>query len=124
VAGRILAPAGVDLIVSSTAARAWQTARNLRLGVPLTTTDDLYNAGVRSVLEVIGLIPDEAMVALVVGHAPGIPALTHALATGDSDPEAWARVDGRFPPATLVGLEFEGRWAELEAARLFLARHC
>ncbi|MBK8459145.1 MAG: histidine phosphatase family protein [Micropruina sp.] len=124
VAGRTLALAGVDLIVSSTAARALQTAQNLGLGVPLATSDDLYNAGSISVLGVIGLLPEDARVAVVVGHAPGIPALAHTLASDDSDPVAWKRVDGHFPPATLVGLEFEGTWAELEAARVFLSRHC
>lgn len=44
---------------------------------------------------------------LVVGHAPGIPALAHALADGSSDAEARALIAYRYPPATLSTLAGE-----------------
>jgi phosphohistidine phosphatase len=61
---------------------------------------------------------------LVVGHAPGIPALAENLADRlHSSPEALALIRYNYPPATLVGLEFFGGWSALAEARLFSARH-
>ena len=56
---------------------------------------------------------------LLVGHAPGVPAVAYELADPEtSDPAALAAIDGRFPAATLARLELTGDWADLETAAL------
>lgn len=120
--GLALETAGIQLIVSSSATRAVQTAEALGLPVPIEASDDIYNAPAQMILEEVMAIDEAIEVALVVGHAPGIPSLAHWLATEDSEPSAVSLIESRFPTCTLVGVEFEGPWAELEDARLFMAR--
>lgn len=56
---------------------------------------------------------------MLVGHAPGVPAVAYELAAPEtSDPAALAAIDGRFPAATLARLQFDGAWADLETASL------
>jgi phosphohistidine phosphatase len=69
-------------------------------------------------------VEDQLHTVLVVGHAPGIPALAQSLADpGHSSAEALALIRYNYPPATLVGLEFHDGWSALADARLFTARH-
>lgn len=122
-AGQALAAAGVQLIICSSASRALQTAEGLGLPVPIVASDDLYNCSPDMILDELSAVDDGVGVVAVVAHAPGIPALAHELAQGtDSVAEALAVIDSHFPPATLVGLEFDGPWSELSSARLFVAR--
>lgn len=121
-AGAALADAGIELILASSASRALQTARGLGLDVPIEASDELYNAGSLDILDELAALDDRFAVVAVVAHAPGIPTLAHRLASSDSDAEAIARIDSHFPPATLVGLHFEGAWHELADARLFVSR--
>ena len=122
-AGQALAEAGIQLILSSSASRALQTAEALGLPVPIEASDDLYNCSPDTILDELSALTDDVGVVAVVAHAPGIPALAHELAAGaDSVAEALAVIDAHFPPGTLVGLEFDGAWSELSSARLFTAR--
>lgn len=121
-AGAALAGAGIELILASSASRALQTAEGLGLDAPVEASDDLYNAGSLEILDELAMLDDAVQVVAVVAHAPGIPSLAHRLATADSDAEALARIDTHFPPATLVGLEFDGAWQELSQARVFVSR--
>lgn len=122
--GEVLAAQRVELVLCSPAVRARQTAELLGLPAPLRTVERLYNAGARQVLAELGGVPDQVRTVVVVGHAPGIPALAESLADrAHSRPEALALIRYNFPPATLVGLEFYGGWSALAEARLFTARH-
>ncbi len=122
--GSSLAKQRVDLVLCSTAARARQTAELLKLAAPIRYYDRLYNAGSRQVLSELGAIEDQLRTVLIVGHAPGIPALAVNLADRQhSNPEALSLIRYNFPPATLVGLEFHGGWSALVEARLFTALH-
>lgn len=120
--GRLLADQRIDLILASPAMRARQTADLLGLTAPIDYRESLYNAGSQWIAGELAGVADWVPSVLVVAHAPGIPALAHDLASTGSDPSALAIIDRYFPPATLVGLEFEGSWAELVEARVVLAR--
>lgn len=122
--GELLARQRIELVLSSPAARARQTTELLSLPVPIRYVDRLYNAGSRALLAELSGVPDQVRTVLIVGHAPGIPALAENLADRlHSSPEALALIRYNYPPATLVGLEFFGGWSALAEARLFSARH-
>jgi phosphohistidine phosphatase len=113
----------VDLVVCSSAARARQTVQALATAAPVVVSDRLYNAGGDEILALVRELDDEVTHALVVGHAPGVPALVHELADPEtSDPGALAAIDGRFPAGTLATLTLPGRWSELEQATLVSVR--
>ena len=122
--GELLGRQRIELVLSSSATRARQTTELLSLPVPIRYVDRLYNAGSRALLAELSGIPDQVRTVLLVGHAPGIPALAENLADRlHSSPEALALIRYNYPPATLVGLEFFGGWSALAEARLFSARH-
>ncbi|HEY3409221.1 MAG TPA: histidine phosphatase family protein [Propionicimonas sp.] len=122
--GELLGRQRIELVLSSPAARARQTTELLSLRCPIRYVDRLYNAGSRALLAELSGVPDQVRTVLVVGHAPGIPALAENLADRlHSSPEALALIRYNYPPATLVGLEFFGGWSALAEARLFSARH-
>jgi phosphohistidine phosphatase len=113
----------VDLVVCSSAARAQQTVQALATAAPVVVSDRLYNAGGDEILALVRELDDEVAHALVVGHAPGVPALVHELADPEtSDPGALATIEGRFPAGTLATLTMPGRWSELEQATLVSVR--
>ena len=120
--GGVLADQGIELILCSSAMRTRETAELLNLGVPIDYRDSLYNAGSRWISTELAGVADWVSTVLVVAHAPGVPALAHDLAAQDSDPEALGVIERYFPPATVVALEFEGRWDSLLEARLVMAR--
>ena len=122
--GELLSAQRVDLVLCSSATRARQTTELLGLRTPVRYLDRLYNAGTRQVLAELSGVDDQLRTVVVVGHAPGIPALADLLADRQhSSPEALSLIRYNFPPATLVGLEFFGGWSALAEARLFTARH-
>jgi phosphohistidine phosphatase len=76
----------VQLIASSSAVRAIQTARLVQqeLGdVPLIEDEELYAAGVSRLLDAAANLPDEHTCVLLVGHNPGLEELAMHL-TGDN----------------------------------------
>ncbi len=122
--GEVLAPQRIELVLCSTATRARQTAELLQLRAPIRYLDRLYNAGSRQLLAELSGIEDQIRTVLVVGHAPGIPALAENIADRQhSSADALSLIRYNFPPATLVGLEFFDGWSALAEARLFTARH-
>jgi phosphohistidine phosphatase len=113
----------VDLALCSSALRAQQTLVALDLGSPIETLDALYNAGAEQILEHIREVSDEVSTLLVVGHAPGLPALAHELADGaTSDPEALRFLDARFPACALATLRVHRPWSKLRTASLAALR--
>jgi phosphohistidine phosphatase len=122
--GELLERQRIELVLCSTATRARQTTELLNLQCPIRYLDRLYNAGTRQLLAELSGVNDQLRTVLVVGHAPGIPALAENLADRQhSNPEALALIRYNFPPATVVGLEFFGGWSAMAEARLFTAQH-
>ena len=113
----------VDAVLCSAAVRARQTLAALDLPLPdasrLDTSADYYNAGADTLVEALRRQDPDCHTVLLVGHAPGVPAVAYELADpSTSDPAVLAQIDGRFPAATLARLEFAGDWADLDTAAL------
>jgi phosphohistidine phosphatase len=86
-------------------------------------SEDHYNAGVDTLVDALRALPADCAVALLVGHAPGVPGVAFELADPDaSDPAAMTALERRFPAAALARLEFAGDWADLAEAALVDAR--
>lgn len=118
----VLAAERIEMVLASNATRARQTTELLRLPAPIHYRPRLYNAGARQVLAELSGVDDQVRRVLVVGHAPGLPAVAYHLADQHSDQLALARIRPMFPPATLVGLQFSGGWSELTDAKVFTSR--
>jgi phosphohistidine phosphatase len=114
----------LDLVVCSSAVRAQQTAQALRTGAPVVVSDRLYNAGGDEILAILRELAEAVTHVLVVGHAPGLPAVVHQLTDpATSDPAAMAAVEWRFPAGTLATLSVPaGPWSALESAALLSVR--
>jgi phosphohistidine phosphatase len=113
-------------VICSSAVRARQTLERLALRIEPSRVDlseDCYNAGVDTLLEVLRALPDDCKVALLIGHAPGVPGVAFELADPDaSDSAAMAAIERRFPAAAIAQLEFAGDWADLAEAELVSIR--
>lgn len=73
-----------EIIISSPAKRAFKTARLLaeELGYPeenIVKNENLYEAGLETLLDVIRNIEDKYEKAMIVGHNPGFNSLAEAL---------------------------------------------
>ena len=114
----------IDTVLCSSAVRARQTFELLKLDdqldpVRVQIADRFYNAGGDTLIGAVRELPDDCHVALIIGHAPGAPALVHELTDpATSNPEAVAAIESRFPAAGLAQLEFEADWSQLEAGAL------
>jgi phosphohistidine phosphatase len=115
-------------VLCSSAVRARQTLELLKLGDQLhpdrvDIADRFYNAGTDTLINAVRELPDDCLVALLVGHAPGAPGVVHELTDpAASTPEAVSAIEGRFPAAALAQLEFHGDWSQLEACSLVSVR--
>lgn len=113
----------VDAILCSPAVRTRQTLAELGVGGTAEFPDWLYDAGGDTILAGLHDLPDTTRTALVVGHAPGVPAVVHELADlGGSDPAAMNAIADRFPAGTLCLLEIDQQWAALTKALLTAVR--
>jgi phosphohistidine phosphatase len=117
-------PSPLDLVVCSAAVRAQQTARALRLDAPVVVSDRLYNAGGDEILALLRELADGVTRVLVVGHAPGLPAIVHELTDpATSDPAAMAAVEWRFPAGALATMSVPAEpWSALASAALVSVR--
>ena len=98
-----------DLIISSTAKRARETAKLVMetsgYGGDLRLEDDFYMAGPEDYLEVLQLLPDVYTRVMIVGHNPGLEMLLEMF-TGE-----WERL----PTAALAEVRLRiARWEELD----------
>jgi phosphohistidine phosphatase len=117
----------IDTVLCSSAARARQTLELLKLERldpdRLEIADLFYNAGGDTLLNAVRDLRDDCRVALLVGHAPGAPALVHELTDpATSSPKAVAAIESRFPAAALAQLEFEGEWSQVDSGSLVVVR--
>ena len=113
----------VDAVLCSPAIRARETLAELGVGAPADFPDWLYNAGGDQILSGVRGFDPSVGTALVVGHAPGVPALVYDLIDPESsDPAAVAMVESRFPTATVAVLRIDEEWAELTWAALIEVR--
>lgn len=109
------APA-IESIVISPSVRTRQTAEQLGLEIQPQIATTLYNSGSNYVRRIVSELDEDIACALIIGHAPGIPALVHELKNDESSPVALAAVESDYPAATLSRLEFDGEWSLLSHA--------
>jgi phosphohistidine phosphatase len=113
-----------DLVVCSTARRARETwdlvAGTLGGAVEVRFDEQVYDADVPELLEVVHDLPDTAATVLLVGHNPGFHELALTLAgTGEGD--ALERLRGKFPTAAVAVLSHAGPWPVLDVGVAVLA---
>lgn len=120
VAGRKLADLGLpyDLVLCSTATRTretWKLAVHEFPHRPRTVYEErVYEASPGELIAVLNEIPEEVRNVILIGHNPGVQALTEILA-GDSEDDARARMNGRgFPTAAFAVLTHTLPWKSLE----------
>lgn len=83
--GRLIGQEGLvpDLILTSTARRALDTARAVRdqlpAPCPLEERSDLYHASPRTILDTAASAPDDIRTLLIVGHNPGMEQVVEAV---------------------------------------------
>lgn len=108
----------LDLVLCSTSERTRQTLSAICDGGASPTQtrfdDRIYDGSASSLLEILREIPDSVTAVLMIGHAPGIPVLAHALARADSGSTAvMDRLSMGFPTAGVAVLGFDGSWGTL-----------
>jgi len=101
---------GLDLVISSSAERARQTAQlvlmSAGLQVEVRYDERIYEAGMRRLLTLVSRLDNQANSVMLVGHNPGFEDLLKTL-TGE--------VHG-MPTATLAGIEFDvDDWGQIKA---------
>lgn len=110
-----------DVALVSSATRTRQTwellSARLEREVRVEFLDELYEAGPRSVLQVLGERAGEAATVMVVGHEPVMSALASTLASSSSDEHLVAKVRHGVPTASRSVLQFDGGWGELGRGR-------
>lgn len=106
----------IDRIVCSTAERTSQTAAEAgltALTVPITYTDDIYEAYPDELEAVIRTVDPAERTVVVIGHAPGLPGLAADLAGSGSDKAAVSRMRTKFPTSAIAVLTVNGEWADV-----------
>jgi phosphohistidine phosphatase len=126
--GEYLASEGFtpELAVASSARRAKQTLDMVLAAFPGHVThlidSSIYLASVDHLLDTLKQAPDKISTLLVVGHNPGFAELACDLA-GSGAPEDIARMQMKFPTATLAILDFpSGGWANVQRGAAHLYR--
>lgn len=116
--GKALRAAGVapDLVVSSPAKRAQQTAalflEAARFEGKLETDERIYEASARDLLAVVNGLPSKVETALLVGHNPGFEDLLGLLCGGAGAPARF-----RVPTGALTCVALDGAWSSAGAGR-------
>jgi phosphohistidine phosphatase len=108
----------IDLVLCSSATRTRQTWSALGLDARCELSDEVYNAGSDTLLELVRLLDERIGTAMIIGHGPGLPSLASELAGPGSDQAARDTVSNRYPTATVTEFAVEGPWADVQTARL------
>jgi phosphohistidine phosphatase len=115
--GKALKQSGVevDLVVSSPAQRARQTADAV-LGAakykgPVKFDENIYEAAVGDLLAVVRGLPDDDETVMLIGHNPGFEELLGTLCGAPT-----ASASTRMPTAALAMVELDSdRWRDVDA---------
>lgn len=106
-----------DYIITSTAKRAWGTARRAaeKMGLDRDTivqNERIYAAGISALMTILQDCPDSAKRVMLVGHNPGLEDMAKNLANEKIKIPA----DGKLmPTATLARFTIPGSWGDLRA---------
>ncbi|QKE84162.1 histidine phosphatase family protein [Arthrobacter sp. NEB 688] len=117
---------GIDEVLCSTSERTRQTCELVwEAGCPEADVHHdrrIYDASPEALLDVVHEADDDADVVMVVGHAPGIPALAELLADGEGSAEGHRAMAEGFPTCALAVLHYAGRWSDLAFGDAVLER--
>ncbi|MEU6230208.1 histidine phosphatase family protein [Streptomyces sp. NPDC047042] len=120
VAGRRLADTGIPfgLALCSTATRTretWKLAVQELPQRPKTVYEErIYEASPGELIALLNETPDDIQNVVLIGHNPGVQALTDILAE-ESESDSRTRLTRRgFPAAAFATLSFTGSWKGLE----------
>lgn len=109
-----------EAVLCSPAARTRQTWAAIQEttghGVLITMEPAIYEADVDSLLSVVrdlDATAPEARTAVIVGHAPGIPALAYELVDGGGEPDDLETLTRGFVPASVAVVALEGGWGNI-----------
>lgn len=124
--GKWMAEQGIlpQIIISSSALRAWQTASLVCNGLGIDETriqfeSDLYLADLGTLMRTVNNLPSSSGSAMLVGHNPGLNQLVAYLASN----ELPVAPDGEvMATATLAQLELEGDWVGATGAAATLVQ--
>jgi phosphohistidine phosphatase len=117
-AGRWLTEHGIgcDLVLCSTSARTLQTSQGIAgncAEAEVWEDRRIYAGGADQLLEVVREADPAASIVLMIGHAPGIPALASLLADGEGSVQAHRLMAEGFPTCGLAVLRYSGHWSDL-----------
>ncbi len=108
---------GIDEVLCSSSERTLQTCEAVwESGCPEAEVRHdrrIYNASPEAILDAIHDADDDADILMVVGHAPGLPALTELLADGEGSVEGHRALAEGFATCGIAVLHYSGRWADL-----------
>lgn len=108
---------GIDEVLCSASTRTQQTAEGIWSGgcaeADVHIDARLYNASADTILDVVREADEDANVVMVIGHAPGIPALTSLLADGEGSDRAHEALASGFPTCGIAVLSAAGHWRDL-----------
>ncbi len=117
-----------DLVLCSTARRTretWQLAEETLGAQPQTVFEEqVYDASVVGLLDLVRQTSAGVHTLLVVGHDPAMRGLTLELAGApfdDAEAQALARVRVKYPTAAIAVLSFSREWPELGVGEARLA---
>jgi phosphohistidine phosphatase len=103
----------IDAVICSAALRTRQTLAATGIVAPVRYAQQLYDASPGELLAEIQTVSPDARTLLVIGHAPGIPAIAKQLAGDNSDSKALAEMSSKFPTSAMAVLRFDRDWTDL-----------
>lgn len=116
---------GCDEVLCSTAARARETADGMAAAGCCETDvryeQRVYNASPDTLLAVVREAHVDAQVVMMIGHAPGIPALASLLADGEGRDDAHELMSRGWPTSGLAVLRYAGHWSDLGHGSAYLS---
>jgi phosphohistidine phosphatase len=115
-----------DVVVCSTSMRTRQTWEGIEAGGGGTEVIEyeraVYSGGTHGLLQVIRESGGDADTLMIVGHNPGIAALTSLLADGQGSAEAHQALAAGFPTSGVAVLRYSGHWADIADSSAVLDR--
>lgn len=98
-------PIRIDLLISSNAVRALETAKIVaeRLKIKLTTNEKLYMASSNSIIKIINGIDERFSNLLIIAHNPGLTNLVNEISNYQIE---------NLPTDGLIAFSLEGRWID------------
>jgi len=107
-----------DLVLASPAGRVRETLAGIQeqheLGGAIRFEPGIYEAGARTLVDLVQGLPDDCESVLLVGHNPGLHELVLDLTDRDDD-GLRDRIRGKFPTAALAVIELPAsNWREVK----------